>query len=64
VQISKRLAALHARPTRAETSDVANAILLSGETAEGRNPVDPVSVMDRIASIYRESFLYRAAAQR
>lgn len=58
---------IHApEPTRAEASDVANAILdgtsaimLSGETAVGDFPFEAVAYMDRIARVVEPSLDYR-----
>jgi pyruvate kinase len=56
------------RPTRAETSDVANAIfdgtdavMLSGETAQGAYPVEAVAMMRKIAQFTEGSKLYQDA---
>lgn len=53
------------RPTRAETNDVANAIfdgtdaiMLSGETASGKYPIEAVTTMARIATKIEESIEY------
>ena len=59
------------RPTRAEVTDVANAIIdgtdatmLSGETAAGKFPLESVQMMDRIARRTEKSLDYKAMFER
>ena len=56
----------NARPTRAEISDIANAvydgtsaIMLSGETAAGKYPIQAVQTMAKIAKTTEESINYK-----
>ncbi len=57
----------HTRPTRAETTDVANAVLdgtdalmLSAETTTGKYPVESAKMMDMIIKYTEESVVHRA----
>ena len=58
---------IHPRPTRAETTDVANAIyqgtsaiMLSGETAAGKYPVEALEMMVKIAEYMEAHIDYNA----
>ena len=62
---------IHPRPTRAETTDVANAIyqgtsaiMLSGETAAGKYPVEALKMMVKIAAHMEHNIEYNGIFRR
>lgn len=62
---------IHPRPTRAETTDVANAIyqgtsaiMLSGETAAGKYPVEALKMMVKIAAHMERNIEYNGIFRR